>query len=303
VTKAELESKHLAELHALAAEAGVEGYRMLPRTELIEKLAGGEGGGGGGGGGAGAGSGGGESKQGQRRQRSRRGGAGDGKGRERGPREGQRERKPREGRKPRDDRKARDEGGSSKGRGPRRERAPRAEPGQEREPAAEPTPTPSTSAASTPPPKRKRRRRRWGRRRKGVRVHDLLLPAAPGRRAVVYAEGRAACTALLRELAAELAGAAKGADPIALLIDPSPEELAEWRREAPAAELVAAGKATHAEDALAQAARRAAAGEEVIVLIDSLTRFAEDFASAEEARDLFDAGQNATVIAALERPS
>ena len=32
MTKAELESKHLAELHALAAEAGVERYRMLPRA-------------------------------------------------------------------------------------------------------------------------------------------------------------------------------------------------------------------------------------------------------------------------------
>ena len=39
MTKAELESKHLAELHALAAEAGVSGYRMLPRAELVEKLA------------------------------------------------------------------------------------------------------------------------------------------------------------------------------------------------------------------------------------------------------------------------
>ena len=31
MTKAELESKHLSELHALAAEAGVERYRMLTR--------------------------------------------------------------------------------------------------------------------------------------------------------------------------------------------------------------------------------------------------------------------------------
>jgi len=41
VNKSELESKHLAELHELAADAGVERYRMLPRAELIEKLAGG----------------------------------------------------------------------------------------------------------------------------------------------------------------------------------------------------------------------------------------------------------------------
>src|SRR5262245_32874161 len=37
--KAELESKHIAELHALAAEAGVPGYRMLRRDELVGKLA------------------------------------------------------------------------------------------------------------------------------------------------------------------------------------------------------------------------------------------------------------------------
>jgi hypothetical protein len=42
MTKAELDSKHLAELHTLAAKEGVSGYRMLPRAELIEKLAGGE---------------------------------------------------------------------------------------------------------------------------------------------------------------------------------------------------------------------------------------------------------------------
>ncbi len=42
MNKSELESKHIAELHELAAEAGVERYRMLTRAELIEKLAGGE---------------------------------------------------------------------------------------------------------------------------------------------------------------------------------------------------------------------------------------------------------------------
>jgi transcription termination factor Rho len=265
VTKAELESKHLAELHALAAEAGVERYRMLPRAELIEKLADG--------GGAREP----KPKREGRREPSRQSGRG---GRERGPRD----------RKPREERQ------------PRKERQPKPE--RRDEPAAEPKPQPAAAPAA-PAPKRKRRRRRWGRRRKGVRVHDLLLPAAGGR-AIVYAEDRAGCTALLRELAAELADASKGPDPIALLIDPSPEELADWKREAPAAEIVAAGKAAHADDALAQATRRAAGGADVIVLIDSLTRFAEDFAGVEEARELFDAGLGATggaltVVAALER--
>src|ERR1700761_4289496 len=42
MTKTELESKHLADLHQLAAAAGVERYRMLTRAELIERLSDGE---------------------------------------------------------------------------------------------------------------------------------------------------------------------------------------------------------------------------------------------------------------------
>ncbi len=269
MTKAELESKHLGELHELAAKTGVERYRMLSRAELIDKLAGGNGGGGaapkpkrerpGG-------------DSGQRRQRNR----------SRKPRDGRGDREPREGQK--GDREPKP--------------APRSEPAASAPPAA----------AAAERPKRKRRRRRWGRRPKGVRVHDLLLPGAAGRQALVYAESRAACTALLREVAAELSGASDGPDPIALLIDPTPEELADWKREAPKAEIVSAGKAKHADDALAQARTRAGAGEDVIVLIDSLSRFAETFADADQARELFDVGRGGgggslTVVAAVERPA
>lgn len=292
VNKSELESKHLSELHVLAAEAGVERYRMLPRAELIEKLAGGETGG--------------ETKKsrGSGREPRQRGGREERQRKEGGgekPRGGGRQRRPR--------REESSEGGRARkersGREP--ERAPR-----EKEPAAESPPSepPATAdPAAAARPKRKRRRRRWGRRPKGVRVHDLLLPAAPGRQAVVYSETREGCTALLRGVAAELADAADGADPIALLIDPTPEELAEWRREAPKAEIVAAGQARHAEDAIAQATLRANGGENVVVLIDSLSRFAESYGDADGAKDLFDAGRKATgngtltVVAAVERPS
>jgi hypothetical protein len=232
MTKAELESKHIAELHELAADAGVERYRMLSRPELIEKLSGGA------------------------------------------PRQRQPQQK--------------------------RERRPR----ERREPRQEKRPEPAIAPATTPPPsssrpKRKRRRRRWGRRRKGLSLHDLLLPAT-GRQTIVYAESRESCTALLRGVAAELSEASNGPDPIALLVDPTPEELADWKREAPHAEIVSAGKANHAADALAQARTRAEAGEQTIVLIDSLTRFAETFGDADGARALLDAGR-LTVVAALVR--
>jgi hypothetical protein len=279
MTKAELESKHLGELHELAADAGVDRYRMLSRAELIEKLAGG---------------GGGEPKP--KRERS---GGGSGQSRQRN-----RSRKPRDSRgerEPRGERQERQERKPREGQKSERDRQPA--------PSSEPLVTaPAPVAAAAERPKRKRRRRRWGRRPKGVRIHDLLLPAASGRQAIVYAESRAACTALLREIAAELSGASNGPDPIALLVDPTPEELADWKREAPQAEIVSAGKANHAGDAIAQAQSRAGSGEDVIVLIDSLSRFAETFGGAEEARELFDAGLGATggsltVVAAVERPS
>ncbi len=291
VNKTELESKHLGELHSLAAEAGVERYRMLPRAELIEKLAGGP-------------------VAGPSRNPSvaaSRSGArrGEPRGetarwspaqRPRGGRRAEIARAPRED-KPREQRPG--------GREPNR--APEAKP----EPSITPATTPS---ATTPPPSgrpKRKRRRRWGRRgSKSLRVQDLLLPAVAGRQAIVYAESRQGCTALLRGLAAELAGASSGPDPIALLIDPTPEELADWRREAPQAEIVAAGQARHADDALAQAARRAGSGEDVIVLVDSLSRFAESYGDTEGAKQLFDAGREATtgngtltVVAAVERTS
>jgi transcription termination factor Rho len=247
VTKAELESKHLAELHALAAEAGVPRYRMLRRDELVEKLAAGE--------------------------------------RESKPRQ-RRERKPRQRREPGERRERRDR--------------PRTEP--KAEGPAPPRREEREGAGATEPtrPRRRRGRRRFGRKRKELRLQDVLMPATGGQ-AIAYAETAEGCTALLRELAAELAGESKGSDPVAVLVDPGPEELAEWRREAPQAEIVAAAQTRHADDAIAQAARRAESGEDVVVLIDSLTRLAEKFGDAEAARGLLEAAGPVTVVAALER--
>ncbi|HEY0390110.1 MAG TPA: Rho termination factor N-terminal domain-containing protein [Solirubrobacterales bacterium] len=274
MTKTELESKHLADLHALAAKADVPRYRMLRREELIEKLAGGE------------------------PDRAAKPANG-----ERAPK---RERPPRRRReRPAAERPTRE-------RLVREDAAP--EPPAPTPESTAPAPTPEPAAAagreSKPARPRRRRRRRFGRKDKGLRVQDLLTPP-PGRQALVYGESRATCTALLREIAADLTGASEGPDPIALLIDPTPEELADWKREAPQAEIVSAGQARHATDALAQASRRAEGGEDIILLVDSLSRLEDAFGDSSAAKDLFDAGQSLTrgsngsltVVAALERPS
>lgn len=266
MNKAELESKHLSDLHALAAKAGVERFRMLSRNELIEKLSDGDGGS--------------RARQPEKRE-------------ERPPRE----RPPRRRR----------------GRGESRPESRAEEPAK---PQREPEPEPQRAAAPRQQPSaepsrpRRRRRRRFGRRNKeGLTLQGLLLPPEAGRQAVLAAESREACTALLRGVAADLAADSKGPDPVALLIDPSPEELADWKREAPQAEIVAAGQPRHAGDALAQAANRAGAGEDVILLVDSLTRLAAAQGDADAAKEFFDAGRTATgkgtltVVAALERPA
>lgn len=281
MTKTELESKHIAELHALAAEAEVPRYRMLRREELIEKLSEGNGGSP-------------RQKSSQPKARSSR------PRRERGGRE----RRPRERGEgsEREERPSRKERSGSKERPAREERPPREEKPREEPREQEPQSergAAGPAAAESPAPKRKRRRRRFGRRSKGLRVSDLLTPP-PGRQSLVYGAGRESCTALLREIAAEL-----GEGSIALLIDPSPEELADWKREAPEAELVVAAQARHASDALAQARRRAEEGENVSLLVDSLTRLEDP----DTAKEIFDGGLglkssgSLTVVAALERSS
>jgi transcription termination factor Rho len=281
MTKSELEKKPLSDLHLLAAEAGVEKYRMLTKPELVERLAEKEGAG------VGAGA---ADKQDRPRREDR-------------PRQGdrQRRRRPSEQRQPRE----------------RPEKAPEREPApapvvEPAEPVAAP-PEPAAPSAATPSPRpRRRRRRRFGRRGKqSVTLQTLLLPPEAGRQALVFAETREGCTALLRGVAADLSADANGPDPVALLIDPSPEELADWKRDAPQAEIVSAGQPRHAGDALAQAVSRAGGGEDVILLVDSLTRLAEADGDVEAAKELFDAGRaqapqgggSLTVVAALERPS
>ena len=278
MNKAELEKKPLSDLHLLAAEAGVPKYRMLSKSELVEKLAEGNGGG--------------------RRQGVRRNGT-------RVRTRPARSERPRRRREPRERSERRD----------RPEKAPEREPAPEPAAKAEPKPPPAgrpTPAAAEPSRPRRRRRRRFGRRGKqGVTLQGLLLPPEAGRQALSIAESREGCTALLRGVAADLAADSKGPDPVVLLIDPSPEELADWKRDAPQAEIVSAGQPRHASDALAQAAARAGAGEDVILLVDSLTRLGEAYGDAEAAKEFFDAGRaqagagggSLTVVAALERPT
>jgi hypothetical protein len=291
MNKAELENKHLGELHSLAAAAGIERYRMLPRAELIAKLADGD---------SGSGR---QASPGRRPAADRQQASGSGREqRDRPPR-----RRRRSGAKPDSGGEGRQQGS---GRAPRGPRQPESSSERPEAPPAPPAAAPAAGSSEPAGRPKRRRRRRFGRcGKQGVTLQGLLLPPEAGRQALVYAETREACTTLLRGIAADLSSESNGPDPVALLIDPSPEELADWRRDAPKAEIVAAGQPRHASDALAQAASRASSGDDVILLVDSLTRLGEAYEDADAAKEFFDAGRTAsgsgtlTVVAALERPA
>jgi hypothetical protein len=281
MNKAELEKKSLSDLHLLAADAGVPKYRMLSKSELVDRLAGGNG------------------DAPAAAKPAERGGK-------------QREERPRRQRRRSGPRPASTETEASQAEEAEPEKAAAEKAAQQKAEAEKPAPSPKPVAqpAAEAPRPRRRRRRRFGRRGKqGVTLQGLLLPPEAGRQALLCAESREACTALLRSVAADLAADPKGPDPVVLLIDPSPEELGDWKRDAPQAEIVAAGQARHASDALAQAAARAGKGEDVILLVDSLTRLGEAYDDAEAAKEFFDAGRaqagggggSLTVVAALER--
>ncbi|HEX5592159.1 MAG TPA: Rho termination factor N-terminal domain-containing protein [Solirubrobacterales bacterium] len=287
MTKTELERKHLSDLHLLASEAGIEKYRLLTKAELVDRLAEGNGNGAATKGRPSEGGAAAEERQERPRRRRRSSGS----------------REPRD----RSDREPRDRPEKA----PEREPAPKPIAKEERvEPLASRERAEPAEPAGEPSRPRRRRRRRFGRRKQGVTLQTLLLPPEAGRQALVFAESREGCTTLLRSVAADLSADSKGPDPVALLIDPSPEELADWKREAPQAEIVSAGQPRHASDALAQAASRAGKGEDVILLVDSLTRLGEAYGDAEAAKEFFDAGRaqgsagggSLTVVAALERP-
>src|SRR5512133_1718615 len=131
-----------------------------------------------------------------------------------------------------------------------------------------------------------------------VRAADLLAPLAYGQRVLVIGDPRSGRTTLLRGLVRAIAADDGPAALILLLVDERPEEVTEWRRQAPAVEIAAApadlsadDQVRHAELALARAKRRAERGEDVVVMIDSLTRLGVAYRDPTAGKPAFGAGR------------
>lgn len=129
-----------------------------------------------------------------------------------------------------------------------------------------------------------------------VRAVELLGPLAFGQRVLVLAEPRSGRTTLMRALGGAIAGV--GVRLCVLLADERPEEVTAWEGALPEAEIVAApadqeprDQARAAELAIGHAKRRAEAGEDVVILIDSLSRLARGYRDPARVKRLFGAGR------------
>jgi transcription termination factor Rho len=131
-----------------------------------------------------------------------------------------------------------------------------------------------------------------------LRAADLLVPLAFGQRVLVVGGPRSGRSTLLRGLAEAIAGAPQAPDVIVLLIDERPEEVTEWKRRVQGAKIAAApadlgaeDQVRHAELVLARAKRGVERGEDVVMIVDSLTRLGVAYRDPIAVKPVFGAGR------------
>ena len=131
-----------------------------------------------------------------------------------------------------------------------------------------------------------------------TRAVDLLVPLAFGQRVLVRAAPRSGRTTLLRGLAGAIQSAEERPALVVLLIDERPEEATAWAEALPDDELaVATAEMSSREQvriatlALERSKRRAEAGDDVVLIVDSLSRLAVAQRDAGDVKQLFGAGR------------
>lgn len=131
-----------------------------------------------------------------------------------------------------------------------------------------------------------------------ARAVDLLAPLALGQRTLVRSAPRSGRTTLLRSVA-KAVEAADGVQLIVLLVDERPEEATAWREALSDAELAIAtadlgprDQVAVAQLAVERARRVAETGGDVVLICDSLSRLAHAAGEAAPTKRLFGSGRN-----------
>ena len=114
-----------------------------------------------------------------------------------------------------------------------------------------------------------------------MRVVDIMAPIGKGQRGLIVAPPRAGKTILLTKMANAISENHPEVRIIILLIDERPEEVTEIKATVPGAEIISstfdedAARHVQVSDMVLQKARRLVeAGHDVVILLDSITRFA-----------------------------
>ena len=112
-----------------------------------------------------------------------------------------------------------------------------------------------------------------------MRVLDLVTPIGKGQRGLIVAPPRSGKTILLQQIANAISENDPDCYLIILLVDERPEEVTDFRRKCPKAEIVASNNdqeiSNHvrvSEFSIERAKRMAEFGQDVVILLDSLTR-------------------------------
>jgi len=120
-----------------------------------------------------------------------------------------------------------------------------------------------------------------------TRIMDLMTPLGMGQRGLIVAPPRTGKTTLLHHIAEAVTKNHKEVHVIILLVDERPEEVTDFRRSHPTAELMASSNDSDikshtriAQLAIERAKRLVEAGKHVFILLDSITRTARAFNNA-----------------------
>jgi transcription termination factor Rho len=120
-----------------------------------------------------------------------------------------------------------------------------------------------------------------------TRIMDLMTPLGKGQRGLIVAPPRTGKTTLLHHIADAVVKNHPKMKLIILLVDERPEEVTDFRRSCPTAELMASSNDSDikshtriAQLAVERAKRLVEAGKDVFILLDSITRTARAFNNA-----------------------
>ncbi len=120
-----------------------------------------------------------------------------------------------------------------------------------------------------------------------TRIMDLMTPLGMGQRGLIVAPPRTGKTTLLHHIADAVVKNHPEMKLIILLVDERPEEVTDFRRSCPQAEIMASSNDSDikshtriAQLAVERAKRLVEAGKDVFILLDSITRTARAFNNA-----------------------